>query len=58
MIKFVILDQSKPISLILKNKKIKNPKFVNCIFKKLSTGGAGRNGGTNLITSWKCNYSI
>ena len=29
MIKIVILDQSKPISLILKNKKLKNPKFVN-----------------------------
>ena len=28
MIKIVILDQSKPISLILKTK---NPKFVNCM---------------------------
>ena len=28
----VILDQSKPISLILKNKKFKNPKFVNYMF--------------------------
>ena len=28
----VILDQSKPISLILKKKKIKNLKFVNCTF--------------------------
>ena len=26
--------------------------------KKLSTGGAGVNGGTVLITSWKCNFSI
>ena len=32
MIKMVILDQSKPISLILKIKKFKNPKFVNCTF--------------------------
>ena len=31
MIKMVILDQSKPISLYLK-KKIKNQKFVNCTF--------------------------
>ena len=29
MIKMVILDQSKPISLILKNKKIKNSKMQN-----------------------------
>ena len=29
MIKIVILDQSKPISLIVKNK---NPKFVNSTF--------------------------
>ena len=29
MIKIVILDNSKPISLILKTK---NPKFVNCTF--------------------------
>ena len=28
----VILDQSKPISLYLKIKKLKNPKFVNCTF--------------------------
>ena len=30
----VILDQSKPISLILKieKSKFKNPKFVNCTF--------------------------
>ena len=27
-----ILDQSKPISLILKIKKYKNPKFVHCTF--------------------------
>ena len=26
--------------------------------KKLSTGGAGGNGRTILITSWKCNFSI
>ena len=35
MIKIVILDQSKLISLILKIKKIqkfKNPKFINCTF--------------------------
>ena len=34
MIKIVILDQSKPISLILKikNRKFKNLKFVNCTF--------------------------
>ena len=34
MIKMVILDQSKPISLILKNKKskIQKSKFVNCTF--------------------------
>ena len=32
MIKIVILDQSKPISLILKKKKFKNPKFMNCTF--------------------------
>ena len=34
MIKMVIWDQSKLISLILKIKKlkIKNPKFVNCTF--------------------------
>ena len=88
MIKIVILDQSKPISLYLKNQKFKNPKFLKCtviihknenkktiqpilksnstsfmfynIFcemkgKKLSTGG---NGGTVLISSWKCNFSI
>ena len=30
MIKIVILDQSKPISLYLKIKK--NPKYVNCTF--------------------------
>ena len=29
MIKIVILDQSKPISLILKNKKSKNSKIKN-----------------------------
>ena len=32
MIKMVILDQSKPISLYLKIKKFKNPKYVNCMF--------------------------
>ena len=34
MMKMIILDQSKPISLILKieNRKFKNPKFVNCTF--------------------------
>ena len=34
MIKIVILDQSKPIALILKNKtkKIQNPKFINFTF--------------------------
>ena len=35
MIKMVTLDQSKPISLILKiqkNGKFKIPKFVNCMF--------------------------
>ena len=34
MIKIVILNQSKSISLILKieNRKFKNPKFVNCTF--------------------------
>ena len=32
MTKMVILDQSKPISLYLKIKKLKNPKFVNCTF--------------------------
>ena len=34
MIKMEILDQSKPISLILKIKKykIKNPKFIHCTF--------------------------
>ena len=34
MIKMVILDQSKPISLYLKikNKKFKNQNFVNCTF--------------------------
>ena len=32
MIKMVILDQSKPISLYLKIKKNKNKKFVNCTF--------------------------
>ena len=93
MIKIVILDQSKPISQILKmnNRKFKNKKFVNCTFiihkignktsiqpirksnstsfafnnifckmniKKLSTGGPVGNGGTVLISSWKCNYSI
>ena len=31
MIKIVILDQSKPILLMLK-KQIKNTKFVNCTF--------------------------
>ena len=28
----VILNQSKPISLYLKIKKFKNPKYVNCAF--------------------------
>ena len=32
MTKIVILDQSKPISLYLKIKKFKNPKFINCTF--------------------------
>ena len=32
MIKIVIWDQSKPISLYLKIKKNKNQKFVNCTF--------------------------
>ena len=34
MVKIVILDQNKPIWLILKIKKSKilNPKFVNCTF--------------------------
>ena len=32
IIQMVILDQSKPISLILKIKKIKNPKFINWTF--------------------------
>ena len=32
MIKIVILDQNKPISLILKIKNSKNLKFVNCTF--------------------------
>ena len=34
MIKMIILDQSKPILLYLKikNRKFKNPKFVNCTF--------------------------
>ena len=32
MIKIVIWDQSKPISLYLKIKKFKNLKFVNCTF--------------------------
>ena len=33
MIEMVILDQCKPISLYLKKKKkLKNPKFVNCMF--------------------------
>ena len=34
MIKMVILDQRKPISLYLKikNGKLKNPKFINCTF--------------------------
>ena len=34
----VILDQSKPISLILKIKKFKNLKFVNCRFFILKSG--------------------
>ena len=32
MTKIVILDQSKPILLILKNKKFQNLIFVNCTF--------------------------
>ena len=34
MIKMLIWDQNKPIWLILKNKnkKFKNPQFVNCMF--------------------------
>ena len=28
----VIFDQSKPISLYLKIKKLNNPKFINCTF--------------------------
>ena len=32
MIKMVILNQSKPILIILKKKKHGNPKFVNCMF--------------------------
>ena len=31
MIKILILDQSKPISLF-ENEKFKNPKFLNCMF--------------------------
>ena len=91
MIKIVNLDQSRPISLILKLKKFQNPKFVNCTFiihkngnktsiqpilklnstsfgsnnifcemnikKVIHSRGARGNGGTILISSWKCNYS-
>ena len=32
MTKMVIFDQTKPISLYLKCKKFKHPKFVNCTF--------------------------
>ena len=32
MIKIVILDESKPISVYLKIQKLKTPKFVNCMF--------------------------
>ena len=38
MIKIVILDQSMPISLILKIEKIENPKFVNCTFINRKNG--------------------
>ena len=34
MIKIIILDQSKPISLILKNKKSKNQKIKNSKIQK------------------------
>ena len=39
MTKIVILDQSKPIFIAdFENKKIKNPKFVNCTFIILKSG--------------------
>ena len=61
MIKMVIMDQSKPISLILKlilHLLCSIIFFVRWRVKKLSTGGPGGNGGTVLISSWKCNFSI
>ena len=38
MIKMVILDQSKPILLYLKIKKVKNMKFVNARLLFIKTG--------------------
>ena len=38
----IIWDQSKPISLYLKIKKLKNSKFVNCTFIIHKKGNKGK----------------
>ena len=55
MIKMVILDQSKPISLTL---KIKNGKFNNPEFVHMHWGGGWGIVGTVQIASWNCNFGI
>ena len=65
MIKIVILDQSKPISLILNKTNIQPILKSNStsfmffcemnIKKIIHWGGGVGNGGTVLISSWKCN---
>ena len=52
MIKIVILDQSKPISLILKNKKFKNQKFVDYTFIIHKNGNK-----TSIQSILKSNYT-
>ena len=52
MIKMVLLDQSKPISLILKIKKFKNLKFVNCTFVICKNGNQ-----TSIHLILKSNYT-
>ena len=84
MMKMIILDKNKPIWLILKIQKFKNPEIVNYTFIIHKNGNktsiqhilklnstsfvlnnfvlnreeGGRKGGSVLISSWKCNYSI
>ena len=52
MMKIVILDQSEPKSLILKIKKIKNLKYVNCTFIIYKIGSK-----TSIQPILKLNYT-